>query len=282
MIYLAYDGSVNGDWVAWYAMNLARRDLGLRLHVIYINTDEIKASAVRAKGTELARTCADMGVDMSLDIMPSSGPGAGSVFRDLRKHIPAQPGTLLVCGARLKAGGRGYLSGTVSEMLLSDKSFDVMAVRVVQPGLLGAPRRFLVPVAGDRSGFLTATDILLRFAPDIDRVQLLRVMMIKRQLLRRLLGNQAGHLRAKGWESLEGRSEELADITGLDHWKVDADVRVSDDWAQDVIIAANRHKSHLILMEASWKNLSAKFLYGNPIEVVLRDAPCDVAIYRGV
>jgi len=237
---------------------------------------------VRTKAAELGQTCTEMGVEMSLDIMPSSGPGAGSVFRDLRKHIPAEPGTLLVCGARLKAGGQGYLSGTVSEMLLSDKSFDVMAVRVVQPGLLGAPRRFLIPVAGDRTGFLTATDILMRFAPDIDRVQLLRVMMIKRQLLRRLLGNQAGHLRAKGWESLKGLSEELAEITAMDPWKIDADVRVSDDWAQDVIIAANRHKSHLILMEASWKHLTAKFLYGNPIEVVLRDAPCDVAVYRGV
>jgi len=282
VIHLAYDGSINGDWVAWYALNLARHDPGHRLRVLYVNTDEMKAGEVRAKADALARECADAGVEMTLDVVSSSGPGADHVFRDLRAQVPTAPETLLVCGARLKAGGEGYLTATVSAKLLSDKTFSVMAVRVAQPGLLGAPRRFLVPVAGDREGFLTATEILKRFAPDVDRVELLRVMMIKRHLFRRLLSDQAGRLRAKGQASLKGLSGEMADMIGVDAWKVDASVKVSDDWAQEVIIAANRHKSHLILMEASWRDLSAKFLYGNPIEVVLRDTPCDVAIYRGV
>jgi len=286
MIHLAYDGSINGDWVAWYAINLARHDTDHHLRVIYVNTDEVRADVVRAKAEDLARECADVGVEMSLDIVSSSGSSAEHRFRDLRAHVPARdlegPETLLVCGARLKPGGAGYLAATVSAKLLSDKTFSVMAVRVAQPGLLGAPRRFLVPVAGDREGFLTAAEILKRFTPDVERVELLRVMMIKRQLFRRLHNRQAGKLRAKGWDSLNGLSVELADIIGLDHWKVDANVKVSDDWAQEVIIDANRHKSHLILMEASWRDLGAKFLYGNPIEVVLRDTPCDVAIYRGV
>ena len=293
MIHLAYDGSVNGDWVAWYAVNLARNDPGHRLRVIYVNTDEIRADVVREKAEGLARECADVGVEMTLDIVPSSGSSAEHRFRDLRAHVPARdpardptcdPGgaeTLLVCGARLKPGGAGYLAATVSAKLLNDKTFSVMAVRVAQPGLLGAPRRFLVPVAGDREGFLTAAEILKRFAPDVERVQLLRVMMIKRQLFRHLLNRQAGKLRAKGWDSLKGLSVELADMIGMDQWKVDANVKVSDDWAQEVIIDANRHHSQLILMEASWRDLRAKFLYGNPIEAVLRDTPCDVAIYRG-
>ena len=290
MIHLAYDGSINGDWVAWYAVNLARHDSDHRLRVIYVNTDEMRADVVREKAEGLAHECADVGVEMSLDIVPSSGSSAEHRFRDLRAHVPARdptrdPGgaeTLLVCGARLKPGGAGYLAATVSAKLLSDKTFSVMAVRVAQPGLLGAPRRFLVPVAGDREGFLTAAEILKRFTPDVERVQLLRVMMIKRQLFRRLLNRQAGKLRAKGWDSLKGLSVELADMIGMDHWKVDANVKVSDDWAQEVIIDASRHHSQLILMEASWRDLRAKFLYGNPIEAVLRDTPCDVAIYRGV
>lgn len=281
MIHLAYDGSINGDWVAWYALNLARRDPERRLRVLYINTDEIQADQVRAKGVELARMCADAEVDMSLDIVASSGPDAAAIFRDLRAHMPRTPETLLVCGARLKPGASGYLSGTVSAKLLRDKSFNVMAVRVAQPGLLGAPRRFMVPVAGDREGFFMGADILKRFAPDIARINLLRVMMIKRQLFRRLLNNQAERLREKGWTSLSGLNVELAELTGVDAWKVDANVVVSDDWAHEVIISANRHKSHLILMEASKKDLRSMFIYGNPIEVVLRDTPCDVAIYRG-
>lgn len=282
MIHLAYDGSVNGDWVAWYALNLARRDPDLQLRVIYINTDEIKADEVRAKAADLETECVDAGVEMLLDIVPSSGPGADCIFRDLLDQVSATPKTLLVCGARLKAGGSGYLSGTVAEKLLRDKSFSVIAVRVAQPGLLGAPRRFLVPVAGDREGFLMGADILKRFGPDVVRIDLLRVMMIKHRLFRRLLNNQAEKLREKGWASLLGLDAELSALTGVEDWKIDANVVVSDDWAHEVIIAANRHKSGLILMEASQKGLRSQFVYGNPIEVVLRDTPCDVAIYRGV
>lgn len=281
MIHLAYDGSVNGDWVAWYALNLARQDPEHRLRVIYINTDEINADEVRIKVAALESECADEGVEMSLDIVPSSGSNADSIFKDIRDQVPATQGTLLVCGARLKGEGHGYLSGTVAAKLLNDKKFSVIAVRVSQPGLLGAPRRFLVPVAGDREGFLMGADILKRFGPNVMRINLLRVMMIKHQLFRRLLNNQADHLREKGWANLQGLDEELSALVAVENWKVNANVVVSDDWAHEVIIAASRHKSHLILMEASRKDLRSQFVYGNPIEVVLRDAPCDVAVYRG-
>lgn len=282
MIHLAYDGSVNGDWVAWYALNLARRDSDHLLRVLYINTDEITADEVRAKAATLEGECFDSGVEMILDIVPSTGPDAASIFRDLRKCVPTTPETLLVCGARLKGEGHGYLSGTVAAKMLSDQSFSVVAIRVAQPGLLGAPRRFLVPVAGDREGLLMGAGILKRFGEDVSRINLLRVLMIKHQLFRRLLNDQAEHLREKGWASVVDLDAELSDLTAIEKWKIDTNVVVSDDWAHEVIIAANRHKSHLILMEAPMKDLRHDFVYGNPIEVVLRDTPCDVAIYRGL
>ncbi|HEY9164304.1 MAG TPA: universal stress protein, partial [Magnetovibrio sp.] len=86
----------------------------------------------------------------------------------------------------------------------------------------------------------------------------------------------------KGQLMMRGLDDELADMVGIDSWKTDVHVTVSDDWAQDVIIAAGRHKTHLVLMEAARQDLGAGYLYGNAIEVVLRNAPCDVAIYRGV
>ncbi len=282
MIHLAYDGSINGDWIAWYAQNLARQEPDRTLRVIYINTHEIPAEDVQARIGIMESASADCGVTLKLDIIPSSGPDNGAIFQDLLANVPASPNSLLICGARLNGGARGYLAGTVSEKLLADRSFNVMALRVVQPGLLGTPRRFLVPIAGDHAGFLMSADILRRFAPHVSRVHLLRVMMIKHLLFRRLQHPQAAQLRQKGWESLSGLDQELAERSAVEIGLIDGNVVVSDDWAHEVIIAANRHKSHLILMEAAWKNLRRTFQYGNPIEVVLRDAPCDVAIYRGV
>ncbi len=282
MIHLAYDGSINGDWIAWYALNLARQETDRTLRVIYVNTSEISAEAVHAKVSTIESASADCGVTLKLDVVPSSGSGADAVFRDLLANVPTHPGTLLICGARLNAGSKGFLAGTVSEKLLSDKSFNVMAVRVAQPGLLGAPRRFLLPVAGNREGFLMSTDILRRFVPSVSRIHLLRVMLVKHLLFRRLQHEQVVQLRTKGWENIAGLDQELAERTGVEEALIDSNVVVSDDWAHEVIIAANRHKSHLILMEAAWKNLRRTFQYGNPLEVVLRDAPCDVAIFRGV
>lgn len=282
MIHLAYDGSINGDWLAWYALNMARRDPEHRLNLLHVDTDEIRMDVVRTRAASLKRECMEAGVEMMLDILPSSGPSSEQVFRDLLARVPGTPDTLLLCGMRLEGRLGGYLSGTVSERLLSDRTFDVMAVRVVQPGLLGAPKRFLLPVAGDPEGFRTAAQIIRRFGPDVARIQLLRVMMVRRPRYRRLRNDQAAGLRKQGWEGIRGLSEQLADSTGVEGWKVDANVTISDDWAHEVIIAANRYKSHMVLMEAGWKNLRTRFLYGNPLEVVLRDAPCDVGIFRGV
>lgn len=282
MIHLAYDGSINGDWVAWYALNLARHDTKKSLTVVHVDTGEHDNSTVSQKLEDLDRDCERVGVTMHAVTVPCAGGSPGAVFGALQKAVPPGPDSLLVCGARLKPGGAGYIAGTVSEKLLSDKTFPVMAVRVVQPGLLGAPSRFLMTVSGDREGFLTGAKILGRFGEDLKRVNLLRVMMIKRQMFRRLDPGQAESLRKKGWDMMKGLEDELAARVDIDAWKIDANVAVSDDWAHEAIIAAGRHKSHLILMEASRHDLGAGYLYGSSIEVVLRDAPCDVAIYRGV
>jgi len=279
---LAYDGSVNGDWVAWYALNLARHDGDQRLTVIHVAVDPSKTSTIEEKIREFARDCDRAGVLVKSVTVPCAGTSSDCVFKALRGAVPSGPETLLVCGARLKDDAGGYLAGTVSEKLLGDRTFPVMAVRVTQPGLLGAPTRLLMPVAGDRAGFLTGAQILRRFGPQVARVHLLRVMQLKQTLFRRLANNQAEALRDKGRKMMQGLGEELAALVGIDAWKTDTQVTVSDDWAQDVIIAAGRHKTHLILMEAARHDLGVGYLYGNAIEVVLRNAPCDVAIYRGV
>lgn len=282
MIHLAYDGSVNGDWVAWYALNLARHDADPRLTVLYVETDPSKTPSIKDKIDAFAHDCNRAGVTLQSVIVPCAGTSADCVFKALRGAVPSEADSLLVCGARLKDDAGGYLAGTVSEKLLSDRTFPVMAVRVTQPGLLGAPTRLLMPVAGDRAGFLTGAYILKRFGPHVARVHLLRVMQLKQSLFRRLANNQAEELRDKGRKMMHGLGEELAALVGIDAWKTDTQVTVSDDWAQDVIIAAGRHKTHLILMEAARQDLGVGYLYGNAIEVVLRNAPCDVALYRGV
>jgi nucleotide-binding universal stress UspA family protein len=76
--------------------------------------------------------------------------------------------------------------------------------------------------------------------------------------------------------------KEISDQLGLGAKVVDAQVAVSDDVSSEIVLAANKTKSRLIYLGASERNLSERYFYGNPVERVLRDATCDVAIYRGV
>jgi nucleotide-binding universal stress UspA family protein len=277
MIYLAYDGSINGDWIAWYAVTLAAHDPGRRLGILHVATGELPLDEVRAKIERIERQAATAGVAVTVAMVPSSG----DVFHDLLARIEDGAGTAVVCGARVRGGGRGYLAGTVSERLLDHRRFDVVAIRVVQPGLLGAPRRFLFPVAGDLEGLRAGMSLLGRFAPAVDHVHLLHVVMVKRVVFRRLREADAARLRERGWRYLDSVELDLVTRTGLTAEKIGVDVVVSDDWAHETIIAASRHKSQLILMEASRRHLAGGFFYGDPIEVAMRDAPCDVAVYRG-
>lgn len=278
MIFLAYDGSINGDWVAWYAINLARNGPDRKLHVVHIETSEIPKEN-REEGLErLKQECLAADVQAEIAVYRDEG----GVFRSLLRHVHEGADVYLLCGTRARSGKKGYLSGTVSEKLLRDRRFNVIALRVLQPGLLGAPHNVLLPVAGSEEGLETGAEILRLLAPEIRYLQVLRVMMVKHLLFRRLRPEQASRLVHKGEQTLEAVEEVLAAELGLDEDALDSRVVVSDDWAHETVIAANQHKSQLICVEAARHFLTRRFFYGNPLEVVLRDAPCDVAIYRGV
>lgn len=277
MIHLAYDASINGDWVAWYAINLARNVPERRLHVIHIETPEISADSRAEALARLKRECEAAEVRAEIAVQPDEG----GVFRSLQRHVPEGPDVYLLCGTRVRSGGRGFLAGTISEQLLRDRRFGVIALRVLQPGLLGIPHNVLVPVAGSPEGLEGAAEILRLLAPEIKHLQLLRVMTVKHLLFRRLAPQQAARLLRKGEQILDKVEQALCAHLGLDEDDVDTQVAVSDDWAHETVIAANQHKSHLICLEAARHVLTRRFAYGNPLEVVLRDAPCDVAVYRG-
>ncbi len=278
MICLAYDGSINGDWIAWYAVTMAAHDPERRLRILHVATGEFAPGDIQAKIEDIERRCRSAGVTAERSIVPSSG----DVARDLIAGVDGGANTVMICGARIRGGGRGYLSGTVSERLLDHPGFEVMAVRVVQPGLLGAPRRFLFPVSGDPTGLAAGMDLLRRFVPLVEHVHLLHVVAVKRLVFRRLRQEQAARLRDKGWRNIERIEADLLIRTGMTADKLAVDVVVSDDWVHETIIAAGRHKSQLILLESPRRKAPGGFFYGDPVEVALRDAPCDVAVYRGV
>jgi len=275
-VHLAYDGSINGDWIARYAIRLAARGPDRRLDLIHVEDGSLTGDQLRTRLDRIATECNGSGVALESALVPL----AGDVFATIVARIPGGAGTILICGARVR-GGRGFLAGTVSERLLRYQHFTVMAVRVVQPGLLGAPRNFLLPVSGDPAGLAGGLPLLRLFAPDILRVHLLRVMTVGSLVYRWLPPARTARLRQEGWAYIADSETQLVERLGLDAGLIDAGVVVSDDWAKEIVIAAGRQKSGLIFMEAPRRSLGGQLLRGDALEAVLRRTPCDVAVYRG-
>jgi nucleotide-binding universal stress UspA family protein len=130
-------------------------------------------------------------------------------------------------------------------------------------------------------GLAEAVPFLRLFAPDIDRLHLLAIPEVGRWRFRHLSVESARRMMLRGYDYLRKAERLVSEDPAFAHVAVDAQAVVSDDPVKEIMIAANRTKSRLILAGASERNLSERFFYGNPLEQLLREAPCDVAVYRG-
>jgi len=277
-IYLAYDGSINGDWVSHYAVRMAARHPEGTLHLVQVQEGATGGVELRAKLERIAGECEQASVRCEIELHHVRRTVAETLFG----AVPGGRESLLICGTRVRPGRRGLLAGTVSEQLLRRGHCPTLALRVVQPGLLGLPRDFLIPLAGHPRGLKAALPFLALLATDVSRIHLLRVREITASRFRRLPATTAERMAEEERGYLHQAEGLLAGDAAFAQAHLDSLVVVSDDVPKEIVIAANRTKSRLILMGASERNLRQRFFYGDPIEQMLRETPCDVAIYRAV
>ena len=278
MVVFAYDGSLNGDWVAHYAVRFAAQDPARRLRLLHIHDGSVAAEVQRGVD-RIAAECALLGV--ALDPVLQAR-GARSVAECLLGLVPAGPGSMLVAGARARPRNVAFLAGTVSARLLAAGRSPVVAIRVVQPGVLGQPGHVLLPLSGHPRGAAFALPLLRLFGGDLRRLHVLLVREVSRRRFRVLDEAAAEQLLAAGRAFLAGVEEDVRRGLAPLSCALDASAVVSDDAAREILVFAGRVRARLICLGASERGLPARLVYGNPLEQVLRDAPCDVAVYRSV
>jgi len=123
--------------------------------------------------------------------------------------------------------------------------------------------------------------LLALLAPALSELHLLHVVEVGTFRFRRLDAERAGALRHKALDYLEAVERDIVAEIDLTRVRVDAAVRVSDDWVREVLLDAGRQRTDLIALEAARASLSGGLTFGDPLEIIVRDTPCDVAIYRG-
>lgn len=276
-IFLAYDGSVNGDWVARYAIRFAANHPERKLTVLYVEDVSIRTPALDKKLDNIRVAAGSAGIEVSIEIIPMHKGVAGGLI----DRLPAGSDHVLVCGARARGGRQGFLGGTISKHLLSRHHCTVVAIRVVQPGHLGVARRVLLPLSGSAMGVTPALPLLGLLGPDLHRLRLLRVMEVGQFHYRRLDAAEAGRLQREGHAFLQPHADAIAEATPIERASIDIGARVSDDWVNEVVIDAGHEHTDLLCIEAPKASLTDRLVFGDPLERVLRDAPCDVAVYRG-
>lgn len=278
MIYLAYDGSLNGDWVSRYALRLAAHTEERRLTLIHILDGSIAKDQLEKKTEHLATECLTQDVDLITQLHPLSR----NVPSSLRRAIPSATQNVVICGTRVRSRRHAFLTGTIAEKLLHCGRLNVLALRVVQPGVLGNPRNFLVPLSGHPRGFKTAWPFFRLFLPDVDSVHLLRVMPVSFLRLPHLSLQQGQSLRRIGLGYLHGVAQEILQLGGAVQFRLDTKVIIGDDWIGEILVQASDLKARMILLGATEQPLPRRLIRTSQLERLLGRTPCDVGIYRGL
>lgn len=278
MIILAHDGSVYGDWVAQYALRFADVEQDRKLLLLHVRDGKISREVVDSRFKSFAEECASLKLELLLQELPLGK----SVHRSLRQAIPPEPEALLLCGTRLKARRQKYLAGSVSEKLLRMHQCPVLALRVVQPGLLGNPHDLLLPLAGHRHGFPRIEPIFRRLLPHLRSLHLYRAMHVNPLRHPYLSPSMQRTLKMIGKNYLAQFRAEMQAAIGPEGFRCDQRVVISPDWAHEILMQASHLKTQLILLGLSERSLAYRVLHSTSIERVLHQTPCDVGIYRGL
>ena len=278
MLVCAYDGSLNGDWVAHYAVRFAATTPERRLRLLHVY-DGRAAADLPQRIARIADECALLGVGLEPELHAAAG---AAVAERLLALVPRGPGTMLVAGTRSRPRNLAFLAGTVSARLLAADRCSVVAIRVVHPGVLGQPGRVLLPVAGHPRGARDALPLLRLLGPDLRQLHLLLVRELSRPRFRLLRPATARRLLDEGQDFVDRVEDEVRAALAPHASVLDASVVVSDDAPKEILVFAGKLRSRLICLGASERSLPRRLAYGDPIEQVLRDAPCDVAVYRSL
>jgi nucleotide-binding universal stress UspA family protein len=277
-IVLAYDGSINADWVSRYAMQMAASLPCRQLLLVHVLDGSFSRERIEAKFAAIAAECRLHGIECEHALHEPSG----DVCSTLLQVISSGEHSYCLCGARIAARGRGFLAGTISDKLLRCRKFNVMAIRVVSPGLLGCPRTLLFPLAGHPRGFEAAMPFLQMLAASVKRLYLLRVMTVNPLHFRYISPLAAKKKIAEGYDYLGRVEAEIRGKASDFDWHFDRNAVLSDDWAKEILIQAGKVNAAMLLLGATERNLPSRYFYGNKIEQILRSTACDVGVYRAL
>jgi nucleotide-binding universal stress UspA family protein len=262
-IILAYDGSINADWVSRYAIQMAAILPSRQLILVHILDGTFSREKIEGKFTTIAAEC-DRTIAWQHLILEKQRVYATLLGSSLRAT------ELLSVQGTDRSERRGFLaapsrssSSAAGQCRLSGWSGPACRC----PRTLLSPRH---PGFSGRHAFPADARLLSKGAsPAVMTVNPFHFRYISQPLKRR-----SPKVPVPGM----GRCEIVSRPGSL--WHFDHHVVLSDDWAKEIFIQAGKLNADMVLLGASEHGLSHRFFHGNRIERILNSTACDVGIYR--
>jgi len=274
MLVFAYDGSLNGDWIAHYAVRFALATATRQLHLLHVY-ERAPAPELEGRIARIDDECRRLGVTLFTEVRDSRGAAIADGVLDA---LTDAPDLVLITGTRARPRNLSYLNDTVAAQLLARAPCAVLALHVVHPAMLGQPGHVLLPFTMAEAPSRAALPLLRLLAPELHEVHVLVVQELSR-LRFRMLGTRTARrliegalVRASAIEAL------LREALAGSDCHLDVSAAVSDDSAKETLAVAGRLRSRLIGIDAG--GLPTHPGYGHPIEQILRDSASDVVLYR--
>ncbi|NVB40828.1 universal stress protein [Pseudenhygromyxa sp. WMMC2535] len=273
-IHLADDGSEHATWMLHYALRMARQLPEPQVQILHVR--EAGEADPEPRRERLQTLAARHQVELRYRELAPRERISASLADALRPGLE----DIVLVGFRAHRRGRGLAFGTVGQALLARHDHSVLAMRIVEPGLMGLPKVLAAGLSDSPELCARLAPALGLFTPDLHELWLLRVLEVQRRFLGHLSFERLSTLEGEALAQLTRDVEQLRARLPVEPPRVERHVAVSDHWPSQLVMSAHRVRAHLLLLGASDHLLPARFSLSNPLEAVLHNAACDVAVFR--
>jgi len=260
----------NSEWAARYALGLARV-CGARLTLVFAAAPGTSREVIYRAEAALERLFLEASAQ---GVAVESVVKAGEPVRAIRELVADQEVDLAMAATRREDLSRRFFLRTLARELMLKLPCSVALVRVVHPGRVH-PRRLLVPFRGRISKLEERAYFVAQLAGAYEAS--VTLFHAPRSLPGFFRGRR--HLEPEEREAHVPRDMEKFSEC-LQRGQIAHDKRLGHGAvATAITLEAAARRTDLIIMGASGRGLMESMIWGNPVEKVLRETPCNLIIF---
>ncbi len=270
-IIAAVNEHINSEISARYALSLAQT-CRAKLYICFIAEKGMAASSISMAEDAVKRLFMKA---READVHVESITETGGPLKEIEKIVKHEGIDVAFAATRREDIEKRFYAGTFARRLSINLPCSVALVRVVHMGRLH-PDKILVPLKGRNGHIKERAHFIAKMAEAFGSKVF--VFHATKPITKFLHGEI--HITPIEWE--KRLPENIADfMKHLKKHKIEYEEKLLPGAiARSITIEAASKRHDLIIMGASERSLLSSILKGNPVEAVLREAPCDMIIFK--